>query len=178
MDLQTWLHQWLRHHPVKQPPSSARDRFTASVMTRIRAVEEPAAVTVGVRRWVAWPQFGLAVAAAAAIVLLLVWTVEPPGARLAWQIAREVEMLVAVEESLLEPLVATDPETLADDLEALDEIVLAEAAAAADDDRWIRQTLDLLESLDEEDAEVEAGDTEEWLDELERLDEAELTASS
>ena len=77
--------------------------------------------------------------------------------------------------------VPDDVEHLAKTLEQADTIVLAEAPQS--DDSWVAQTLQLLDQLDEElPNEPAAGEAtsndNEWLDELQMLDENELAARS
>ena len=57
-------------------------------------------------------------------------------------------------------------------------VLIAESPAA--DDQWLEDTLQLLDELDEDVSSETAGDgsEEEWLEELELLDETDLAASS
>jgi len=99
--------------------------------------------------------------------------------QLATEITRDSQLLAALDDTGLEPLGATDEvEALTEDVELLDLMTLAESPPSDAD--WIEQTLQLLEEIDEDAPEETTGDTDEedWLNELQLLDETELTASS
>lgn len=67
---------------------------------------------------------------------------------------------------------------LEEELQETDRLILAEAAAVADDEAWIAQTLELLNSVDEEpDIRLDEESAEDLLKELEALDQAELASS-
>jgi len=71
------------------------------------------------------------------------------------------------------------PTTLDEDVQLDDQLVLAETEPALEDEAWIEQTLGLLEELDEDLPMNPDEDTrEEWFEELEWLDQAELAATS
>lgn len=177
MDLATWLRQWVSAHPLREQSRGARAQYTAEVMERIRALGRPALVYR--LAWASWPRLALATAVAAAAVFVVVGRVEHPAIPLADQVDRDVQVLAAVAEAdAVMDLAADDPETLAQDLEALDTIVLAEAQPAQD--QWLEETLWLLQEVGDDLPPDAAGETSEepWLDELELLDEFELTAAS
>ena len=73
-----------------------------------------------------------------------------------------------------------DVDSLAEEMETLDPMMLAESPPS--DDQWIDQTLSLLDQLHEDDA-IPADNSgssseEEWMNELQFLDDSELSASS
>lgn len=179
MDLATWLRQWLSAHPLKEHSRGDRARYTAEVMERVRRLHEPAPAAVVRIRWVTWPRFALGAAVAVAVVFILVGRTEHPSSSLAQDIEHELSLLASVDESVaLEPL---DDADLAQDLEALDTLVLAEVQPAETDEAWIVKTLLLLEDVGEATPEAESGqgaDEEQWLQDLQLLDEIELSASS
>ena len=114
---------------------------------------------------------------AATVVFIVVGRTEQPSSPLAQDIEQELSLLASVDESAaLEPLDETE---LAEELQALDILVLAEAQPA--DETWIQETLLLLEEFDQDGSETSGGsDTgkEDWLQDLELLDELEMSASS
>jgi hypothetical protein len=152
MEFLTWLRSWLTRHPLKEPAETERASYTVEVMTRVRALGSPSVVTpatVPVRRWSWWPRMAMAMATAAGLVFA-VSTVHQTRRRLAQQ---------------PQGAAASHPSA-----------VLAESPVS--DEEWIEQTLQLLEELEEETAPETAGDgsnDEEWLDELQWLDESELS---
>ena len=153
MDFLTWLDAWMHRHPLQQPPETHRARYTAEVMARVKAL--PTAPTPAPARpgqWLAWPRLTLAVATGIAGFVLLGTVVGRPPQQLAQP-----------------PPVSESP---------ADALVLAESPSS--DDQWLEETLQLLEELDEElpaDA-ASDGSEEEWLEELQLLDEGPLAASS
>ena len=183
MSLTSWLQQWLAEHPMQEPRGAERERFTAEVMARVRALAPTPAVERAARRWPVqlvwgWPRFAVTFAAAAAGIALAIGLMREPSPRVADEIVHEAEQLAALAPPELEPLLADDAETLADDLEMADTIVLAEAQPS--DETWLAQTLELLDQIEEElpsDSEGLESD-EEWLEDLELLDESDLAAAS
>lgn len=150
MDVTTWLKTWLSRHPLQMPPEPDRARYTADVMARIRALERPAASPAPIRLWAGWPRPALAWASAAAGLLLVIGVLSIVSGR-STQLARHGQQLVLAE----------SPTT---------------------DEAWLEETMALFDLLDEEIAAESAGesfDTEEdWLQELQWLDEADLASSS
>ena len=132
-------------------------------------------------RWLAWgwPRLALGLATAAAAILVVVGTASESHRRLAQESAREIHILAGLDdEAIVEPLITDGAEGLADELELTDTLVLAEAPP--DDLQWVEQTLGFLEQVDE-DAPADALDPasdDEWLEELQQLDEGEPSASS
>lgn len=191
MDFSTWLRTRLARYPLKEPPAFDRLRFVAEVMERVNALGGPTPALRPAGRWWAWPRLALAAAAVAA-ALLVVGRVQSPGpgsvpasltgdpeTPLAEQIADDAQVLAALDEPLpLAPGAPDDAEELAQELAAMDALLLAEAPPS--DDAWIEQTLTLLEQLEEDLPEGAADDPsgDEWLDELQWLDEHDLAASS
>lgn len=177
MDFTAWLRRWLSRHPLKEPPAASRAGYTAEVMRRVSALD--ATSPMPARRWLAWPRLALVPLAAAAVTLLVVGRVHQPGGSLAGQITEDVELLTALGQPLLpEPGSAGGLEELAQELELADALVLAEAPPS--DEEQLEQMLQLLEELDEEPS-AGPSDTsvpDEWLDELQLLDENEPGASS
>ena len=114
---------------------------------------------------------------AATVVFIVVGRTEQPSSPLAQDIEQELSLLASVDESAaLEPLDETE---LAEELQALDILVLAEAQPA--DETWIQETLLLLEDVGEAAPEAGPGQgagEEDWLQDLELLDELEMSASS
>ena len=162
MTFDQWLRRWLTQHPLKEAAGQGRARFTADVMARVRALASaPAARPFGSRHdvpstslWMSWRVWGwgLAVSAVAAGVVL----VASVGVRSPVQVARRMP--------------APNIETL----------VLAESTSH--DAQWVEESLQLLDQLDEESA-ADADDSapasdDEWLQELQTLDESDLASTS
>ncbi len=157
MEFLTWLRSWLMRHPTKEPTDAERAHYTAEVMARVRALGplpggSPARAPV--RPWAWWPRMAMAMATAACLVFALTS---------AHQTRRQLAQ---------QPPGATASHPSA--------TMLAESPTS--DEAWLEQTLDLLEQIDEEPPSAEtAGDgsnDEEWLDELQWLDERELSTAS
>ena len=177
MDFTTWLRGWLARHPLKAPLNASQASYTTEVMQRLRALEAPNSMPA--RRWPAWPRLALVSVAAAAVALLVVGRLHRPGGQLAGQLTADADLLTALGQPLLpEPGAAVGLEELAQELELADALVLAEAPPS--DEEWLEQTLQLLEALDEEPSGSPSDPAipDEWLDELEPLDESELGANS
>ncbi|MDP3722863.1 MAG: hypothetical protein Q8R91_05125 [Candidatus Omnitrophota bacterium] len=181
MSFTTWLQGWLTRHPLREPSDGERARYTAEVMARVEALRPSAAPRDGLARWakqqvVGWPRLALAMATAAAGVALLVGPIHQRW--LAQRVVRDAAVLASLGEAMAEPLVIDDDESLREALEELDALVVAEASSI-DDSQWIAQTLELLGQLEEwppgGDLDPSSG-AEEWIDELELLDESDLNA--
>lgn len=195
MEFTAWFRQWVSGHPLKEPPAFDRARYIAEVMERVKALGEPTPALRPAGRWWAWPRLALATAAVAA-ALLVVARVQSPGpgpgpvpasmtggagTPLAQEISDDAQVLAALDEPLPLASGATDDaEELAQELAAMDMDALLLAEAPPSDDAWIEQTLTLLEQLEEDLPEGAADDPsgDEWLDELQWLDEHDLAASS
>ena len=177
MSFDDWFKAWLAGHPLKSPTARDPSRFTAQVMARVRAGTQPAqtpARLLGLWR-------GLAVPLAVAAGLLVAVTLRSPGrseGRLAARLTDEAELLAELGEPMGGSLSSGDVNALAEELEHQDALVLAEAPP--DDDTWIAQTLQLLDQVDQElpdDASTGSSD-EQWMQELQTLDDSELAARS
>lgn len=183
MDFTTRLQQWLARHPLKMqaPDAHERARFTETVMQRVKAPQpapEPAwRATFG---WLWRPQWALGMAAAALLAAVIVGRQAPPPAAVA-QAEPSVEeralLVAALNDPTSDVLAAVDEQTLAEELMAHDVLVLAEAAATSDE-QWLDQTLQLLQQFDEDVSSDGDATDEEWLQDLQLLDEAELSVSS
>ena len=184
MDFTTWLQQWLARHPLKMRDLNAEDRarFTQTVMQRMPA--PASAATPGWRALLASllrPQLALGMAAAAILAVLLVGR-QAPGPAAVAQAGPSVEERALIVAALNDPtsdvLAAVDEQALADELMAQDALMLAEATPTADE-QWLNQTLELLQQFDEDVSSdgAEASD-EEWLQDLQLLDDAELSTRS
>jgi hypothetical protein len=162
MDLTRWLTTWLSRHPLKEPTAVDRAQDTAEVMQRVRALADPTPEPAAPRGAWLWVRFGL-VAAGVAAVLDIVGVVQPRRAQLA-----------AVGESVeFERTPPTEAPQTARPLE------LAESLPT--DETWVDQTLELLDQLDESAPEDDNGSVstdEDWLKELELLDETDLASRS
>lgn len=174
MDFATWWHTWLTRHPLKAPSTIDASRFTAEVMARVRALRAMPAEPLR-WRWSAllgWPRLALATATLAALgVAVTLGTLQWSQARIARAVTQDAQLLAALDEM---PELSPD-----DDAELMDRMVLAEATPSDED--WLEQTIQMLEQVDEDDpsaASNEPSSEEDWLDELELLDETDLAASS
>jgi hypothetical protein len=180
MNFIEWFTVWFSRHPLKAPSDADRSRFTSEVMARVRsdAASRPA---VGWARSLAagWPRLAVTLAAAAA-VLVAVTIRRPADIRLAETLVQDAELLASVGEPVNGWLVPDDVDSLAEDLEHEDLLVLAEAPEDTDAS-WIAETLEILDRLDEDLPEGGAAGEptdEQWLEELETLDEHDLAARS
>lgn len=191
MDFSTWLRSRLARYPLKEPPAFDRARYITEVMERVKALGEPTPALRPAGRWWAWPRLALATAAVAAALLVVARVQSPgpgpvpasmtgaPASPLAQEISDDAQVLAELDEPLpLAPGASDDAEELAQELAAMDALLLAEAPPS--DDAWIEQTLTLLEQLEEDLPEGAADDPsgDEWLDELQWLDEHDLAARS
>ena len=148
MEFLTWLQNWLRRHPLKEPTDAERSHYTAEVMARVRALSPLPGVSparASVRPWAWWPRMAMAMATAAGLVFA-VSTAHQTRRQLAQQ---------------PQGVTVSDPS----------------------DEEWLEQTLELLEQLELEgetspETAGDGSDDEEWLDELQWLDESELSTAS
>ena len=181
MDFAEWFTAWLSRHPLKSPLEADRSRFTADVMARVRAetATRPAAGWA-VRLSAGWLRLALPLAAAAA-VLVAVHVRHPADVRLAVELAQSTDLLAELGEPV-ESFLPVDAKELAEDLERNDRIVLAEAPPDSNEASWITDSMKVLEEIDEtlsdEGAAGGTGNGEQWLEELEMLDQSELAAQS
>ena len=184
MDFEAWFQRWLTRHPLKESTERDRASYTAEVMTIVKALA-PAPTESMVKGWRrqvvwGWPRLALVAATALAGLAFVVFaTTRHSGGRLAREIGRETQLLAALEGEGMAPLNGNDVEALTHDLETADTLLLAESPPR--DEQWIEQTLQLLDELDEEvPVDASGGDSSEqdWIQELEVLDEGEPSASS
>lgn len=155
MEFLTWLRSWLTRHPLKEPAETERASYTVEVMTRVRALGSPSVVTPAtapVRRWSWWPRFAVAMATTAGVAVAVgIFSQERP--QLAQQLPQDVRI--------------SEPAALAE--------------SPSTDEEWLEQTLQLLEQLEEDPSAETAGDgadEEDWLEELQWLDDSELSTAS
>ena len=176
MDFSRWLAGWLKRHPLKDSRDLDPARYTAEVMARVRALEPQSTSAASPLRWLPWPRLALTLATAAAGLLVAVGVVYRSASRLADQIDQEAQVLASLDDTVLvEPLVVGEDE-LVDEMEAQDLIVLAEEPAS--DDAWVNDTLKLLDQLDDELPADDSSSSDDWMNELEVLDDSELAANS
>ena len=179
MDFTTRLTTWLTCHPLKEPTDMDPARYTAEVMTKITAVDQPRLLPA--HHWFPWPRLALAIATAAAGIVVVMMTTHSTSQRLAEHISRDSQLLAVLDPDT-EPLIADhhDAEALAQEMETMDTVVLAESQPS--DDQWIDQTVQLLDQLDQDipaDASSDGSSTgTDWIEELEQLDEHDLSSSS
>ena len=143
------LFSWLSRHPLKGPADMDRSRFTAEVMTKIKAEESPAPAPS--RIWMPWPRLAWTLATVAAGILIMMSVTHQAPRQLA-QPPQPVETVVLAES----PATASEDQWLDETLQLLDE--LDEDAASGES--------------------AGNGSDDEWMQELESLDEAELAANS
>ena len=181
MDLATWFRRWFSTHPLKEPAAHERSAYTADVMVKVKAFGRPVPSSAPIRVLFPWPRLALAMATAAVGVAVVVVTVRSQTSHLAQQITNDAEVLAELNEPGSGPAPDGDAEALTDDLETMDTILLAESLPS--DAQWTDQTLQLLDEADDDPSEGLFSDPsdaseDEWLQELQQLDESDLTASS
>lgn len=182
MKFSIWLTQWLARHPLKEPASHNPAWFTAQVMQRVKAAAQPAPAIAPVHPWFSWPRLGFAAAlATAAIVLVAVPKLPTPG-RLANAVLRDAQLLEALDEASLDPVINDETDMLAQELQLHDAMMLAEAQPS--DDQWIEETMQLLDQLDQESPDDSSASTpapsddDDLLNELQLFDEHEIGVQS
>ena len=180
MNFATWFRTWLIQHPLKTPTGHDPAWYTAQVMQRVRAMDEPHPVPASGWRWPSWVSVGLIAATATVGFLLVIGVLKQSQTRLANQLLQESETLAQLDEhSTSEPVMDNDMEGLAQELQLHDTLVLAESTPS--DDQWVEQHLQLFDQLDEDPATEDTSQPsseEDWLQELKRLDESELGSST
>lgn len=183
MVFSAWFKAWIGRHPLRHPVDDDPPRYTAEVMARVRELSRPPAGAPRLgwaRSWFAAPRLAFAAAAVAAIsVVVLIAHPHGSSERLAREVADGSRLLEAVGEANLDVPMSAGDDAVAEALEAEDEMTLL-AAATPSDDRWIEQTVQLLQQIDEETPAGSSGDAagDAWLDELELLDQLELSTES
>ncbi|MBI3324915.1 MAG: hypothetical protein HYZ92_06505 [Candidatus Omnitrophica bacterium] len=182
----SWLSDWLRRHPLKSPSASVHQGYVGEVMARIRSLAPSASATPQplwvrqLRQWFSSPALAGGLAAVALIVSVGLWlrAVRNP-ARLARAIETAAGTLEEVQDDdqagLTEELAPSAQDELAGPLRQVDAMVLAEATGDSERE-WIDRTFELLDQVEE--SERDSEDSGQWLDELRRLDDAELRGSS
>jgi len=162
------LNAWLTRHPLKTPSESFRASYVEEVMARIRTTPRPSPVL-----WFPRSRLALALGTAFAGVLAFAVLMNRAPSQMARQVEQDWQVLATVGELPELPL-----GDLTEEMQAIDQMMLAQAEPALDEEAWIDETLELLNDLDEE-PEVSSDEEvlEEWLRELEVLDEEELASS-
>ena len=183
-----WLTDWLKRHPLKEPSGESRARYTAEVMSKIKAIPEAAPILPQLSssrlRW-RW---------AAAFAAVLIGTTAAGLLRrseqsLSTRVVRESRLLTELSKQLdsdewwtgKEPfgglLIIGDFDSLAEELETMDSLTLAQEAD--ENQSWLEETLQLLNQLEEDLPGDLPGEEPEdtWLKELEFLDEEQVSAT-
>ena len=192
MDFMDWLTSWLTKHPLKTPDVH-KQIYTDEVMARVRAEAQPKKAVFSLPVFI--PRLAL-VAASVAVIAFAVVTRQPSGvlgrmARVPSAVSEKQvaeleenwQLLAMLDDSTDEPLTAAaeDVEGFLQDSDEMELLMLA-ADTGSGDEQWLEQTLSLLEQFDDEagsDLTGEEGNPsseEEWVHELEMLDEVDLTA--
>lgn len=161
----------------REPDERERTQFTSGVMARVTALSPPHA-GLEPRLRLSWPTVRMALLAATATVVCLLWLRAPADSRqIAWTVARDLQVLASLGE--VAEVVPDDDEVAAleEELRLTETLLLAEAEPT--DAEWIEQTLQLLDELGEG---TDAGDAtlfeEEMLRELELFDDEDVAVSS
>ncbi len=179
MDVAVWFRTWLHQHPLKDPAVD-RAHYTAEIMARVRAVHGPAPVAS--RPWLQIPRIVFASAAVAAGIAVTIGTTQLSHQRLAARVVRDSHLLASLGEVDPELLAGDEISTLTQEAETIDTLQLAETGPS--DEQWLKQTLQLLDQVNESPTEVSpvndshTPSDENWLNELEMLDEHEFSSSS
>ena len=180
MDLMTWLRTLLARHPLKEPMAHDPARYTAQVMERVKAIGQPALAPGSARPWFFFvPRVGLVLATVAAALALMIGLRHSSDARMTQQALQDSSVLAQLDGANGDSVSTNDVDALADDLEHLDTMVLAQSEPS--DDQWIQRNLQLLDQLGEAPSDDPAGGAssdEDWLRELQQLDEGELSTPS
>jgi hypothetical protein len=177
------LQRWLKQLRLNVPDDRDRSRYTAEVMAKVQGYA-PAPNLSRIPLWnklvLGWPRLALTAAAAVAGVTFVFWSSDTANQRLADQVARESLLLAEVGEPVNGQVIPDEVDALAEELQMEDLMVLAESQPT--DDEWLDQTLQLLDQIDESlPAENEAGNPssdDDWLQDLQMLDESELASKT
>lgn len=99
---QAWLAQWLRLHPIKEPPAALQKTYRDEVMARIRAERAPVSVPIRpfVFKFPPRPTFALAGALAGVLVFALL--TRPSVESQIQQLEEELQIFAEVTEEELE----------------------------------------------------------------------------
>ena len=184
MEFTSWLTTWLARHPLKTPSEIDPTRYTTEVIARVKALAPtPTSRPVSPLQLVwGWLRLALVVATAASIAVVI-GTTRSSRERLAHRVTRDAQLLAELDEPPPELLNGQETAELAQDLEAEDHQLLLAESAPNQDQQWLEQTLQLLDQLDENVPGVDSdeplgNDDEEWLKELDTLDEGPSSTSS
>ena len=148
MNFSRWLTTWLKRHPLKEPDEVDRALYTREVISRIKGRRAPAVAPSP--WWQCLLNPPVALAAAMVVVLAVTSAVERSRTPLAQRALRDSALL---------------------------------AESPPSDDAWIQQTMQLLDQLDQDAPSDDAAGSasksdEDWLNELETLDEQDLNSST
>ncbi len=178
MMFEVWLRQHIQRHPVKLPAQEDKALFTAQVMERVRAVRQPVPVRESAwAQYLTWPRLSFAFAAAAGLLVAFLGLRTTSHEQLARDIIQRAQVLANFSDG--EPFLDNDVEALADDVDTGEQLlILAENQSSSEDASWIEQMSKVLDQVDEGPAAVTPDSDSGWQEELETLDEAELSASS
>lgn len=174
MSFETWFHRWLTRRPLKEP-AQTREDFTAQIMARVRelARPEPAGTRVPLLFQLLGGRLALAVATAALIGFVALRLVPHPAAQVA---AKPVAEPAHQQLAMLQSATGTVQQPARPDLMRLAE------SPAQDDATWLEGTVELLDALDndlgEDTATADPSSEEDWVDELDSLDQSELASST
>ena len=190
-----WLRTWLTQHPVRPPAQGDDPAYARQVLTRIgRMQPERPSLTAGLadalHALLSPARLSLAAGGVLAAALFLVTTArqpqmpsQPQPAVVAAQITRDATVIAQAADAADDPLAdVLNSHAIEPDLRMIDQyMMLAEAGSvSADDEAWITQTLQLLNAVNE-DTDADTNDNasvDQWLKELQSLDESELKATS
>ncbi|MBI3087950.1 MAG: hypothetical protein HYY91_03590 [Candidatus Omnitrophica bacterium] len=195
------LKGWLARHPVRRPADEPQAAYTVQVMERVR-LSRPHGALLRLRLrdflrdplrgyprrssalgWLLRPQPLLAFAGAAAAAAVGFAVLIPPYGRagLAERVDRDIEVLAQVDAGVVAGLLEESLDGVAQELQLLNQMRVAELEEAADEEAWLEDTLELLNDVEGVDAASglsgEDASIEELLQELEQLD-ATVSASS
>ena len=193
-----WLRTWLAQHPVRRPAQGDDPAYARQVLTRIgRTQPERPSVLAGLAdalyTRLSPARLSLAAGGVLAAALFLVTTArqpqmpsQPQPAVVAAQITRDATVIAQAADAADDPLAdVLNSHAIEPDLRMIDQyMMLAESGSSAtsDDEAWITQTLQLLNEFNEDtDADTNSNDSasvDQWLQELQLLDESELKATS
>ena len=174
-----WFRSWLSRHPLKGLLAVDRAHYTAEVMARVKGLPRPvvAAKQVPRFRWWSIPRLALAAPVFAAGLTLVVVIGRGAHQRLAKDVAHQAQVLASLEGPGFDQVGSHPFDVGADEVEAIDTLTIA-AESVSDEEAWIHTTLQLLEQFEEAEPILHHPDVEtdeEWLHELERLDQVDLS---
>ena len=174
MSFETWLHRWLTRRPLKEPVQT-KETFTAQVMARVRelAHPEPADTRVPLLLRLLGGRLALAVVTAALIGFVALRLVPHPTTQVAATPASEA----APQRLAMLPGAVGAVQPARPDLMRLAE------SPTQDDATWLEGTVELLDALDNDlgddaAATAEPSSEEDWVNELDSLDQSELASST